>query len=965
MWRSIKVGTRNFFYLSCTALNQVLDKLAGPPQSNITTFFVMPGRQSHGGAPSKKPKAKNNSKKRALDAYSIAAHQNPEVLKVRQSRLGASEGGSRPGKRRRNDEEEELDDEDEEQSTKKQRKGPAKGRFDELDVDEGSDSEGNEWKMGQVDSDDDSELDSDEAFGESDEERFDGFGFFGSTDKKSKKKTARSKDVDLDEDESEDDSDSELGEGDLGEDAIDLADMLNTDTEDEEEVSATKKKQKHQPLDSDEEPDSEIDEPSIWKIEPSAVNHSDDEISGLATGSKHTSDDESSSGDEEDGEEYDNPSDVESMSSADDNDAPAPTKRSILEDAIESVAQRRQIIRQPPKKVAVKDYDLTSTEAITMEDFGFGTTSKISSAKSKGNRKGAGGALDVPLAKREQDRIDRKAAYEKSKEELGRWQDTVIHNRRAEHLMFPLPDADLASTKANNVLMPTTTAKPFNELEATIQSIMEASGLDGKDAEDRIREAEDLEVNKMSMEEIMEGRRQLRAKRELMFREEARAKRVKKIKSKSYRRVHRKEREKEERKNKEALAEAGVEPSEDELEAQDRRRATERMGAKHRGSKWAKGTKEIGRAVWDEDARAGMTEMARRDEELRKRVEGHSVRKDDDGSDISLSESEDDSEDDDTIYQKNLLKKLKSLGGQDEKISGPGSKLANMAFMRKAAAAKKEDTDALVEEIRREITGEDAPSEDEDLDIGRRIFGPGSSFPAKIAKRTDDEIDAQAGDNNSEAENSVKPTAKLTSKSSKSRPLSTAIESAPAASEGGAWSTVTTKPGAVNEAEAQRRRHKKNDAIEAEELDLSKAAVMTSQAKPKKAAKKSTTLDVDSDDDSNDDNAQLPFAMRDHDLIKRAFAGADVVGEFEAEKRKTIEDEDEKVVDETVPGWGSWVGDGLTKREKARNKGRVMTKVDGIKEKNRKDGKLQNVIINQKRVKKVCLSLTWTAPVSY
>merc|ERR1711964_769270 len=144
----------------------------------------MAGRQSHGRAPDKKPKAaKNNSKKRSLDAFAIASHENPDRMKVRQSRLGAQEGGSsRPNKnKRRRDEDDEEEEEEEDLSTKKRK--VQKGRFDELDVDEGSDSEGNEWKMGQVDSDDDSDLDSDEAFGESDEERFEGFAFSGGQDK--------------------------------------------------------------------------------------------------------------------------------------------------------------------------------------------------------------------------------------------------------------------------------------------------------------------------------------------------------------------------------------------------------------------------------------------------------------------------------------------------------------------------------------------------------------------------------------------------------------------------------------------------------------------------------------------------------------------------------------------------------------------------------------------------------------
>lgn len=138
---------------------------------------------------------------------------------------------------------------------------------------------------------------------------------------------------------------------------------------------------------------------------------------------------------------------------------------------------------------------------------------------------------------------------------------------------------------------------------------------------------------------------------------------------------------------------------------------------------------------------------------------------------------------------------------------------------------------------------------------------------------------------------------------------------------------------------------------------MSKAAVIASQPKSRKPSKKSITLDVDSDsEESNDENRiRLPYAIKDQELIKRAFAGADVVGDFEAEKKQTVEDEDEKVVDNTLPGWGSWVGDGVSKRQKAKNKGRFLTKSEGIKAQNRKDAKLERVIINEKRIKKVCI----------
>jgi U3 small nucleolar RNA-associated protein 14 len=916
----------------------------------------MPGRQSHGTAPFKAPKLRNKSKKRALDAFSIASHQNPDNVKIRQSRLGTSEGGNRPGKRQR-DADDDEDGDEEEQDTKKQRKGPPKGRLDELDVDRGSDSEGNEWLMGEVDMDDDSELDSDEAFGESDEERFDGFAFSGSTDKKTKKTKSRPRDVNLDEADSEEDSDSELEEGDLGEGAIDLAAMLDDKSDDEEEVPPKKKPQKGRPGKDDGE-----NEQSIWDTE---CSESMDDNEDSAVHSQQDGGDSSSEIDEID---EDHSSEDDSMSSAGENedDTANPAKIAALHDIITRLPQSEQSFNGRSKKLIVDDFNPASKGTLALEDFALaGNASNLSGAKLNSKRKTK--ALDVPLAKRQQDRLDRSAAYEKSKETLKRWNDTVKHNRRADHLMFPLPDNDVASAKSNSILMPTTTSKPFNELEATIQSILEESGLadkDGKDGEDAIREFEELETNKMSLEEVSQRRQQLRMARELMFREEAKAKRIKKIKSRSFRRVHRKDREKEDQLNKKALAEGGFEPSEDELEAQDRRRATERMGQKHRGSKWAKATKETGRAAWDENARAGITEMARRDEALRRRVEGRAVRKEfDDESEISATESDDDiSEDDEFSEEKSLLKKLKSLASNDAKEdSGPGSKLANMPFMRKAAALKRKENDELVEVMRREIAGEDSPSEDEDVDVGRRVFGPESSKHQNKSNATNgNDFEEPTGSGDEEEFNGFdKSSSPSGSQAPKKKPAKiTKPLQQENASEGGAWSKVTTNSGPVNDAEAKRRRHKSNNATEGEELDLSKAIVMASQvkpkAKPKKISNKSTILDVSSDEDSNDENTtQLPFALRDHDIIKRAFAGADVVDEFEAEKRQTIEDEEDKIVDETLPGWGNWVGDGLSKKEKARNKGRKLKTVEGIKEKNRKDAKLQSVIINEKRVKKV------------
>ena len=879
----------------------------------------MPGRQSHGAPAPKKASARANSKKRSLDAFSIASHQNPDRIKVRQNRLGASEGGNRPNKRRRNAEEDgDEDEEEDEQVSAKKRKGPIKGRFDELDVDEGSDSEGNEWKMGHVGSEDDSDIDSDEAFGESDEEKFDGYAFSGSTEnKKPKNQTPRAKDMTLDENDIDELSNSDESSDDLGDDAIDLAAMLDATEGDEHDTAET------------------------------LTEEHEGSLSGF----------EDESDDDEDEEEYSDDSGNDSSSSSID-DTTNPAKLATVQEMVKGLSQRDRSNQGP------RNHNSTgSGEKLTIDDFA-ATSSTTTTKKPKKERKHQ--QLGIPLAKRQQDRLDRSAAYEKAKEELGRWTDTVKLNRRADHLMFPLPDNDIQSAKNNTKLQPTSIGKPFNELEATIQSILEESGLatsTGKYDEDRIREFEDLESNKMSIEEVKARRDQLRMARELLFREEVKAKRIKKIKSKSYRKVHRKQREKEERMNNEALAEGGFEPSEDELEAQDRRRATERMGQKHRESKWAKATKATGRAAWDDDARAGITEMARRDEELRKRVEGRVIRKAYGNDTSSSSETDDSGGDDNVVDDKRLLKKLQSINHYDQiDDTAPGSKLANMKFMLKAEATRKQENDAMVEEMRRELAGE-APVSVEDVDIGRRIFGPGSHDLTKTPPKTKHDFeepdnseaeDRQSEDKDKSSQRLRVPSQKKSGNTSGNSEYTKVQATRNESTEGGAWSKAISKSDSINDAESKRRRHKANNAVEVEELDFSQAAMIATRPKTTKSAKKSTVLNESSEEESGDENAvRLPFVIRDQELIQRAFAGADVVGEFEAEKKQTIMDEDEKVVDNTLPGWGSWTGDGLSKREKARNKGRVLTKVAGIKEGSRKDAKLDRVIINEKRVKKV------------
>ena len=150
-------------------------------------------------------------------------------------------------------------------------------------------------------------------------------------------------------------------------------------------------------------------------------------------------------------------------------------------------------------------------------------------------KKGENQAMAVPLPQRIQKRNERKAAYEISKDEVSKWQDTVQQNRRADHLDFSkLNEAD-AKVEASTF---TPIEKPMTELEKKVDEVMKQSNL--IDMTKKESTFEEIATAKMSPEEMRKRTAELRLMRDLMFREERKAKRIKKIKSKAYRRIKKK-----------------------------------------------------------------------------------------------------------------------------------------------------------------------------------------------------------------------------------------------------------------------------------------------------------------------------------------------------------------------------------------------------------------------------------------
>ena len=602
----------------------------------------------------------------------------------------------------------------------------------------------------------------------------------------------------------------------------------------------------------------------------------------------------------------------------------------------------------------------------------------------KGKATGVPGKLSAPLPRRQQDRIDRTAAFEKSKETLSRWIETVKHNRRAEHLVFPLVDQDVEAAKSTKRIVPATSLA--NELETTIQKILADSGLEpGKKQEDEIQKFEEFATNKLPIEEVRARQAELRKARDLLFREEIRAKRIKRIKSKSYRRVHRKEQERNALREKDALAEAGLLPSEDEQERLDRRRAEERMGQRHRESRWAKSIKESGRATWDDEARDGVAAMLKQDEELKRRMHG----KDADSESESDSEPSEEDEEAEEAFTQRMHDKLARLGTTEARQE---SKLSSMRFMQKAEAARRARNEEALEQLHRELDGgSELESDNEDNAIsGRRAFGPKKRITPITTVKTkraefeegeesDQEHPIQddveivvngAGQRNGNAK-------KNGSSKSKETPMSTArvltqqsnsnpINASTGAEEENPFLTV--------------KKQSKKKAPESSIIISSEAQLSIKNSHPKSAPILDPIEVSDSDasftgfspPSSPKITAKKPLDQK--ALIAQAFAADQdlILHDFTSEKATLSQSEaPSRSTTSSLPGWGSWIGPGLSRKDKRASRDAATQQQtshkptpssEGIPTSQRKDKSLDRVIISEKRQSKTAKYLAPALP---
>lgn len=591
-------------------------------------------------------------------------------------------------------------------------------------------------------------------------------------------------------------------------------------------------------------------------------------------------------------------------------------------------------------------------------------------------------ALAVPLPRHIQERNNRKVAYEITKQEVARWQESVRALQDADHTVFPLPapaveeqeevDED-AQAEAEYEKLRAVPALPEDSqksaLEEKVKGLLQAGALLDESNEATF---EQLQLAKLSKEELFRRTAELRRMRELMFRDEQRAKRIKKIKSKQFRKIRKRERLRDA-----DLVEGEEGEGESDPEDHDMRRAEERMSLRHKTqSKWAKNMIKSG-ITKDASSRAELEEMLRAGERLRARQLGHA---DGEQSDTNISDIERDYANDDAddvveaeanersrlgkgVLAMDFMKAaeerkrkenikeiefLKTMGnsGIEEFENSPAdmnsiNQLKNQGrrVYAPAVAAAKEEIADIEDETLRDFRDDDAKNLESRL-AGRKAITEVEDEPPAKRQRVeeqeftgfdDEENIANGGNDNNDSDNDNDNNNDEDEDDDDANP----------------WLTAGEAP--VNKS-------KKFSTVTEDSSKLDKAANKISKHTSKKSSNKQkqadTYIDLDkvmnisgnvmgSEDEEDESD---PRMFRQQTLIQEAFAGDDVVSEFLDEKKQVIADEDDKEEDLTLPGWGGWGGAENT----AKPKKKFVRKIDGVAQKDkRRDRNLENVIVNE------------------
>ncbi|XP_062088871.1 uncharacterized protein LOC133795434 [Humulus lupulus] len=597
----------------------------------------------------------------------------------------------------------------------------------------------------------------------------------------------------------------------------------------------------------------------------------------------------------------------------------------------------------------------------------------------------------APLPKAERERLERKAAYEHSKKDLLKWEPLVKRNREAPTLFFG-NDVDLGFSTVGAIA---SEFEPRTEFEKKIASLVHDDKVMDAHSNDGSRL---LEFNKVSVEDEKERQNRIAKMRSLLFRHELKAKHIKKIKSKTFHRLLKKD------KLKAASSESVMDPeaSKDMARKHEYDRAKERMTLRHKNSsKWAKRIKERGLDAQDEGTRAAVAEQQHLHALLTRKM--NSMKE---GSSSSSDESSDEAESDEDApgleqgKTSKLLKeaKEKTINVLNEEDEVPNSGLLSLPFMvrgmnkRNEAAAEEaklalEDFDSLSKQLEGSGGAEDikiAPTS------GRMVFSAAGKQAAKASKtkldkksKSDRFYDDSDSENDLEAEdddsNGINESTDLHKEVNIDPNVLHEVSGARQNALFKSFDDVVGDPGPKTTHEVaifasgtwKKMKGKNNDAS-------SKKSQVSVEPVLNKQDVQETVNELGEDSDSESDGQMVdgilssgpkPYELPSQaELIHQAFAADDVEDDFEKHKQMILNEENpepEKPV--LLPGWGQWTDvqnkKGLPSWMLKEHETAKRKREEAVKK--RKDAQLKHVIISEKVDKKAEKLYTKSLPFPY
>ncbi|KAM6056947.1 U3 small nucleolar RNA-associated protein 14 homolog A [Theristicus caerulescens] len=618
--------------------------------------------------------------------------------------------------------------------------------------------------------------------------------------------------------------------------------------------------------------------------------------------------------------------------------------RQLLE-AVSSLSgrKRRKLAERTEASVQVSEFNVSckgAGEKLVLSELlqPIRPKSALSSVKKELTRVKQKKAVELPLSKEEAKRVVREAAYVRTSKDVGKWQQVVLQNRRAEQLVFPLKQEIATVVPLEQVASAWKARTPleqeiFGLLHKTQQPITDPL----------LTPEEVASLQAMSLEEARQRRAELQKARAVQSYYEAKARREKKIKSKKYHRVLKKSKRRKALKEFELLHKSDPEAALAKLEELEQLRMQERMSLKHQNKgKWARSRAIM--AKYDLEARKAMQEQLAKNKELMQKVR------------VELPEEEPGDAPEEDLASVTLPTIPAGASGANPwmlgKPSGPAEEpevqedLGDVAVP--GAAESKEETEE------EEMSEEEALLQD---------------FAQKRHMRQQ-----RAGSPEGQGADETEAASELAGNSPvhpvcAEEQASAGLEQPPQAQEEVLLSEQLGRVRTMEDVEALASEERVEEqeqpaAARAEKPAAARAEKRVQQQEGGRAgdrhakkppAKKKKIISLQAVLAGKPQEVQcpsLPVVMEEEEggidqrgVITEAFAGDDVVADFRREKRKAEEAGKPQPVNLVLPGWGEWGGTGLkpsTKKIK-----RFLLKPPPAPP--RKDRHLPHVIMSEKR----------------